>query len=59
MRFGSQTVIYKKSLENAYRHTQAHTEVIVGTDLQRYIFNLCRIGFVVLREGDLTTDGQR
>ena len=53
MRFGSQIVRFKKkSLENAHRYTQAHTEVIVGTDLQRYMFNLCHIGFVALFEGN-------
>ena len=45
-------IFKKKSLENAHRYTQAHTEVIVGTDLQRYMFNLCRIGLVALFEGN-------
>ena len=49
----------KKSLENAHRYTQVHFEVIVGIDLQKYIFNLCRIGFVALREEDHSKDGQR
>ena len=37
-------------LENAHGYTQTLTEIIVGTDLERYIFNLYRIGFVALRE---------